>query len=505
MEKYKSRTMKIPKALIYISLLIFGVSMFTYLDFKDTSILYDDVYSVFMAKATYADIVDTTASDVHPPLYYWGLKAFSTVFGDSLFTLRLFSALGVISVLLLGCFPIRHLFGDKVAILFILLIIIFPVTQYLATDIRMYSWTMFFVLACALSAYRIFEKGRPCYWVLFFVTGLCAAYLHNYGLLSIFGIYILLLFFLIRAKKRWICLIICGLLFFVAYLPWLIRLFTQIGAVSADYWIKPLGLNDLFLHIYYFYSPKEVWLPFTHFSKGQMMTGLIILMIIQLALTVKVLSSGALKKDRVLRLAMLSFIAFLIPIVIGVVISVTFLPILVTRYMTCSFGLFVLSLAFVLARAAEYAKFRQLSYLFLIFLFIDGGVRFYSGMNYYNQTESAYRRIRDFVKAGGSRNTIFVVNDFSYHAMPRLQLIAPDNKCVVLVTDGKREDFRPFRFEEMKAESLVKEEFVLVHQDRKAVQEDFRRYRQLLNSRYMAIDSLHATDIHLYRMKRTIP
>lgn len=89
---------------------------------------YDDAYSVFMLKSSYTDIAKITAEDVHPPLYYWGLKAFSSIFGDTIFSLRLFSALGIFATFLLGYFPIRKLFGDRVALIFISLLIMFPVT-----------------------------------------------------------------------------------------------------------------------------------------------------------------------------------------------------------------------------------------------------------------------------------------------------------------------------------------------------------------------------------------
>ncbi len=124
--------MKVSKVFIYISLLTFGMGLFTFLDLKDTEIPYDDAYSAFMIEASYSDIMHITAKDVHPPFYYWGLKTFSLLFGSSTFVLRLFSLLGIFLTLLLGCFPIRRFFGDKVAVFFIVLIILFPVTQYLA-------------------------------------------------------------------------------------------------------------------------------------------------------------------------------------------------------------------------------------------------------------------------------------------------------------------------------------------------------------------------------------
>lgn len=494
-----------PKILIYASLLFIATGLFIYLDYRDASFLYDDVYSVFMAKASYSDIATITASDVHPPLYYWGLKTFSIIFGDSMFALRSFSALGVIATLLLGCFPVRKLFGDKVAVLFMILIILFPVTQYLATEIRMYSWTMFFVLACALSAYSVFDKGTKKDWLLFLVTGICASYLHNYGLLSVIGIYGLLFISLFRANKNWKWLLVCGGIFTLVYMAWFLQLIGQIGMVSEDYWIKPLTINDLFLHIYYFYSPKEIWLPFQDFTKAQMMIWLIIIMAVQLILTLKVLISGYREKDKTTMLAVIAFIAFLIPIAIGALVSLTYLPVLVTRFMTCSFPLFALSLAFILAKALEYPLYKKLTYLFLLLLLADSGVRFYSGIKYYDRMEIANTRIRSFAMNGklqGGR-TIFLANDFSYHVMPRLQLIIPQNRFQVLVSD-KAEDLRPFILEKVSTNEFLHDKFILVHQEREAVQSDFRKFQQALDGLYITTDSIHAADIYLYRMKKVI-
>lgn len=495
MEKSDKIKNNIPTILWYIIPILLGIGFLIYLDFKNVSIPYDDAYSIFISKLSYIDIVKVTSQDIHPPLYYWGLKSFTLIFGDSLVTFRIFSSLGVLATLILGCFPIRYFFGNKAAVSFIFLTLLFPVTQYLATDIRMYSWTMFFVLATALCAYRVYQKNDFRSWFLFYMLGLISAYLHNYGLLSVLGIYIILFFALLLNKKRWQGLLICGLLFIIGYLPWLLQLIGQIGMVSDEYWIKPLTLNDLFLHIYYFYSPKDIWLPFTHFSKLQMMVALIVIMSIQAIVSVKILKN----KSTLSKLAIISFFAFLFPIVIGGLVSITYLPILVTRYMTCSFGLFVLSIAFILAKAFDYKAYRRLSYLFFFLLFIDAGIRFYSGITYYNEIKEDYADIKSFVKQDN-----LYVNDFSYHVMPRLQLIIPGREYYILPTDSTKADYSPFVFKEMEAETVLSNEFILVHQEREAIQQDFSKYRKKISEAYSVVDSIHASDILLYRM-RIIP
>lgn len=488
---------------LFLLLLLFACCFYGYLDLIDTAIPYDDAYTAFMVKSSYAEIVKITAADVHPPLYYWGLKLFCQLFGDSIFSLRLFSSLGVIATLLFGSFSLKKIFGDKVSLFFILLMILFPVTQFLVTEVRMYSWTMFFVFVCGLYAFKLTQKDKNRDWIFFFVSGICAAYLHNYGLLSIIGIYVILFICIILQKKNKKKLLFCTLLFIIAYTPWIFQLATQIGAVSSDYWIKPLTLNDFFLHIYYFYSPKEVWLPFTEYTKTQMMIGLTFLMGLQLFLTVKIFCSYYKNKRDELFIVIGSYFAFLFPIIAGALISVTYIPILVTRYMTCSFGFFILGTAFVLAQSWKYPLGKKLVLVFLLLLTFDAGMRFYSGQQYYNNTERAYENLRTFSeKVNTDRKLDFVVNDFSYHVLPRLQLIAPDNNYLVLSPQEKSEDYSPFRLKQVDETTFYPDEFVLIHQEREAIQAQFRIYKTSLINQYIVVDSLHATDFYLYYMKK---
>lgn len=488
---------------IYPLLVFLGLCLFLFLDAKDITVLYDNTYSVFMSRMSYSDILHITAADVHPPLYYWGLKAFGSMFGNSLLSFRIFSTLGVLSVLILGCIPIRKLFGDKVAVSFILLIILFPVTQYLATEIRMYSWTMFFVLSCALSAYYVFCEGKAVHWILFLFSGILSAYLHNYGLLSVLSIYLLLLVAFIYKKRNVQTLAICALAFGIAYFPWLLQLVTQMASVSKEYWIKPLTVNDLFLHIYYLYSPKEIWQPFTFFSKIQMMGGLIMLMLVQLMLTLIAVVSWFKSCRKDMYVVLFLFLAFVMPLLIGAVVSIAYVPVLVPRFMTCSFALFVLGLAIVLAKVYEVKSARWLFYAFWVLLTIDASVRVCSSLNYYKQTEAAYIELQHFVNEEGPVPE-FVVNDFSYHVMPRLQLIVPRAKYTLLLDEDSL-DIRPFYLRETKNKDIDLDHFVLVHQQREAVQSDFRSFLHSLSKRYIVADSLYATDIYLYKLKKLNP
>ena len=81
----KSKNWKIENVIGFVLL---GISLYilgrlTGFCFSE-DIWYDEVFSAGMMRYSYKEIMDFTAKDVHPPLYYWYLKSFADA-GTSLF------------------------------------------------------------------------------------------------------------------------------------------------------------------------------------------------------------------------------------------------------------------------------------------------------------------------------------------------------------------------------------------------------------------------------------
>lgn len=73
---------------------------FRFHDLSERSLWFDEAFSWRMIQLPWSEIPAATANDTHPPLYYFLLKIWSGVFGDSLFALRSLSAiLGIVTVL----------------------------------------------------------------------------------------------------------------------------------------------------------------------------------------------------------------------------------------------------------------------------------------------------------------------------------------------------------------------------------------------------------------------
>ncbi len=66
-------------------------AVFLYLSAKYYSIWFDESFSYGMVQHDFTEIIRRTAYDVHPPLYYVLLKAWTLLFGDTQTAIRLFS------------------------------------------------------------------------------------------------------------------------------------------------------------------------------------------------------------------------------------------------------------------------------------------------------------------------------------------------------------------------------------------------------------------------------
>ena len=112
------------------------------------SIWFDESYTLALIRHDYLDIISILKDDMHPPLYFLCLKLFCSVFGYSLIATKLFSSMGFLFALLLGCTLIKTDFGEKVAYVYVLSFANIPMVYYFSTQQRCYSWSVFWVTLC---------------------------------------------------------------------------------------------------------------------------------------------------------------------------------------------------------------------------------------------------------------------------------------------------------------------------------------------------------------------
>jgi uncharacterized membrane protein len=302
-------------------------------------IWYDEGYTIALIRYSYIDIWQLTATDVHPPLYYYLLKAYVSITGFSLENVRFFSAIPILLTIIAGCTIVRKLWGDKTAIFFIIITLLTPATHYMASEIRMYSWCMFFVLMAFLYAYISYMKGTKSSFFLLALFSLMAAYTQYYGLMAaavIYGIYFFL--FLFNKRKEILPFIISALVFGIAYIPWLIHLITQLTEVSSNYWItsdSTAGMIEYFFPVATFKHAGISWLDKRSLE-------VMIPVVFFIFILISAIKTG---KKKIYTEGIIAALAFLFPILFGLTYSYLVSPVFYPRYVCCSIGLYYLAFA----------------------------------------------------------------------------------------------------------------------------------------------------------------
>ena len=86
----------------------------------------DETYTKSMLKGNLSDLYSKFKNDLHPPLYYLGLRLYTGLFGLSTTSLRIFSVFGALATLCLGYFAGQRIFGKQGALFLCLMLISVP-------------------------------------------------------------------------------------------------------------------------------------------------------------------------------------------------------------------------------------------------------------------------------------------------------------------------------------------------------------------------------------------
>ncbi len=204
----------------------------------------DEAFTVDLLnhKKTFGEIAAYTATDVHPPLYYFILRCFVAVFGVHFPMIKILSVVPMLLLFGLGITYVRKRFGARTACLFILLTAAIPCTMEYAVQMRMYSWCMFFVTGCAFAAWDAFGRDKIKSFAFMGICGVCAAYSHYFAFVAVLWIYGFLFLALVfcRRGKALLKWLVTAALSAIAYIPWMPYFAGQIRGVSNSYWIPEI-------------------------------------------------------------------------------------------------------------------------------------------------------------------------------------------------------------------------------------------------------------------------
>lgn len=203
----------------------------------------DETYTKAMLKGPISDFYSKFITDLHPPLYYIGLRLHTGIFGSSTISLRIFSIAGVLSTLLLGYFAGQRIFGKLGALYFCLLLVSVPMVAVYSHQARMYSWAAFFITGVFIYSCLFIRTGTTRDLILLFIFTLGSMYTHYYSLIAAFMANLFVLLFLLFTKnRRWIYHLTSSLIASILFLPWLSMFIVQAKRVQGAFWAPEVSL-----------------------------------------------------------------------------------------------------------------------------------------------------------------------------------------------------------------------------------------------------------------------
>lgn len=223
---------------LYVSL-IFNINITT-----------DEIFTLKTLKQNLTGMIQMTADDVHPPLYYFYAKLFDIFSPQNIHLQKIATIIPMTGTLIYVATVVRKRIGDMATFFALLMFTCMPCTMEYAVQIRMYSLAILCVTVCVTSAYIAFTEMKAYAWILFVVSADAAAYLHYFSFVAVCYVvgflFICIILKLIRRQdvasslkqlKYWG---ICVIAMIIIYLPWLPVFISQVTRTRAGYWIAPI-------------------------------------------------------------------------------------------------------------------------------------------------------------------------------------------------------------------------------------------------------------------------
>lgn len=210
--------------LALLAIVLIGLFLRLY-DLGTQSIWWDEAYSVLLSKMSLSQIVQATGTDVHPPLYYFILHYWVTLFGTSEVAVRLLSVLfGVLAIPMIYLVG-RQLFDEKVGLVAAFILAFSSFNIYYSQEARMYSLMVLLALLSMYFFLRFLQRNNLALSAAYVLSTTLLVYSHNYGWFVVIAQNIWILSLLLLSKnrtfrlRRWVALQATVLVLFVPWIP----------------------------------------------------------------------------------------------------------------------------------------------------------------------------------------------------------------------------------------------------------------------------------------------
>lgn len=229
------------------------------------SVWFDEAYSILVAEHSWREIVRLTAEDVHPPVYYWLLKAWMTLFGSGELALRSMSALFLgLSIGAAGLL-VRRLFGVKAALVTLPFLVFAPFLLRYGFEIRMYAFVSFLgAISTYVLAVAVEEKARKRRWLLFSIYTLLVAlgvYTLYFTALLWIAHLVWLMWLAYKERRREVTMpaLASYAASFLLFLPWLPVFLGRAGGGTLSEVTHALGFENLYGIVTFLFLYRPSW------------------------------------------------------------------------------------------------------------------------------------------------------------------------------------------------------------------------------------------------------
>ena len=326
-------------AIIILAIMVYSVGI------SHESLWYDEAYSSVIASYLPWQIPAQVLVDNHPPLYYILLSLVRMALGNSEWALRSLSVAGAVGLVALGAGPVRRIFGNRNAFLYVIVMLFTPAILIYAHEARMYSLAICAVTAGALYGYLAVTENRMRDWVFFCVATLAGAYLHYFGLIAGFFLHaIVFIWLLIKQRGQLRTYLIVGAVVIVTYLPWLIVFIRQTMSAQKAFWLGPLSWDGVQVAFIQPFTYRE---QFPTHSFAQFLSDVTLTQYLAFALAVILCISGLIiawrkGSKRETGFGRFVFLAYLGVVITTILVSLFLIPVFFSRYLLVVSGLFLL-------------------------------------------------------------------------------------------------------------------------------------------------------------------
>ena len=227
------RVSRLTLCLLGICLLAFALRLFS-LDTQ--SIWWDEAISVHLARSSLAEIVANRSERLHPPLYFFLLKGFIALAGDSAFSVRFLSAW--FSLLLV---PALYAFGRRwldrrAGLIAAAVAACSPLYLAYAQEARVYALLPLIYLALLAHTRHLTRPDPRLCWRDWLILAVVEALGLAFHYMSLFAVAYVLVTLIVRFRSRrtdLIRLLVVQGLVVLLLLPWLLAVIGNASAVSA--------------------------------------------------------------------------------------------------------------------------------------------------------------------------------------------------------------------------------------------------------------------------------